>query len=316
MTTTAPESGNYVQAGGKYYASADAARAAGALPAVPATTSGQSTIDGQQLLAATLAEFNLQGLNMSQVWSEYVNSGDNEDYLLNSYLPTTPAFQNEYPQYAALTAKGYSVQDMANFNNQAQDLGQQFGIPAGFLTPARLADLQVSGWDTTELRSELQNYAVALQHPEIQARLASVDGQNALTPGGLAALFTDGSKAQPLLDQQFNAAAIGGASDRYGVGVSNAEANQLALNNGVTADQADAAFAKVGAAKPLLDALPGEAGGNISSDTAAAAIVGNDPVAQAALTLQQQKRQAQFQVGGGYQSSSTGLAGAGSASNQ
>lgn len=310
-TATAPASGNYIESGGLYYTNQEWQQ----LHPPAGTGDSSQVIDGKAYVASYLASLGLPSSMSNDAWTQYSNSGQNSDYLAN-WVTTTPAFQNQYPDYPQLRSQGYSVTDMVNFNQQAATLGQKYGIPAGFLTPARTSELMASGWDTTELDHELQNYAVALAHPEIQARLASVDGQNALTPGGLAALFTDGSKAQPLLDQQFNAAAIGGASDRYGVGVSQAEANQLALNNGVTANQADAAFAQVGAAKPLLDALPGEAGGNITSDTAAAAIVGKDPVAQAALTLQQQKRQAQFSGGGGYQQSSTGLAGAGSASNQ
>lgn len=278
---------------------------------VGTTPNGTDVIDGKQIVADYLTSLDLSGVSTDDAWNAYTNSGNNPNYLA-TWVTTTPAFKTIYPEYDEMRPKGYTITDLANWRKQATDLAQKYGVPDGFFTPQKFAELIRNGWDTTELNSVLQDYSYALYHPDVQNRLAASGVADAHTPGGLAVFFTDGPKSQALLDQQFLQAQIGAASDRYGVSVSDATAQALAQGD-VTAAAAQTGFQTLGQDKPLLSALPGSGESDISADTAALGVVGGDPAALAALKRRQQGRVAPFQGGGSLTTGPSGFTGAGGA---
>lgn len=265
-----------------------------------------NTLDGKAIVTAILDQYGLSSL-ADQAWNQYTNSGNSTAYL-QYWITTTPEFAARFPAYKQLAAegRGVTIDEYNAYIKQMDDFAHQYDVPDGFMDATTIGNMLLAGKEPQEVQQDLQDYAVALAHPDVQARLAGA-GLNvgSLTPGGLAAFFTDPKKAQPLLEQQFTAAQLGASSDQFGVSVTGDEANRLALQ-GVTAAQGQQAFGQVGALKPLLTPLPGSAEKPISTDTAAQAVVGGDPVAAAALKAQQGRRIAPFQAGGAFTTAAAG----------
>lgn len=273
-----------------------------------ASGAGQTSatdLSAKGIIQQTLDSYGLGSL-ADWAWQQYLNSGS-VDYVW-ALLPQQPAFQARFPAYNQLAqeGRGISIAEYNSYINQMVNLGKQYGVPDGFMDPETIGNMLLGGKDAQEVEEDLQDYAVALAHPDVQARLIAqgLDPSH-LTPGGLAAFFTDPKKAQPLLERQFTAAQLGASSDRFGVSISNDEANRLALA-GVSSAAGQSAFGQVGAAKPLLAALPGSSESNISNDQAAEALVGGNPEAAANLQARQARRLAPFQAGGAFTTSAAG----------
>lgn len=262
-------------------------------------------LSAKGIITQTLANYGLEDLG-SWAWQQYLASGST-DYVLTQ-LPTQPQFQAIYPAYNQLAkeGRGISIAQYHDYNNQMVQLAQKYGVPDGFMDANTVGQMLLAGKDTAEVDTDLQDYADALTHPDVQARLTQFGlDPTSITPGALAAFFTDPKKAQPLLERQFTAAQIGAATDRAGVSVSSQEALGLA-GLGITGQQARTDADKLGTLAPLLTPLPGSPETQISNDTAAQAVFGSDANAERLLTQRQDQRIAPFKAGGGFVRSTKG----------
>lgn len=317
-TTTAPASGNYIQSGGQYYTQAEwQAKNAG----VPGAAQASTAIDGRQIVADKLAQYNLPGLSLDDAWNAYVQSGNNIDYWANTWLPTTAAFQAVYPAYSKLAAMGdgITVAQYQAINKQWQQFGQQYGIPAGFITPDRIAQGLIAGQSMSEVQAGLNRAAQTLADPDVQAWMNAHPsdgglGGHQLTPGEIYAQLTDPAVSEQAAQDRFTQAQIGGAALRQGqdIGLGTAQSLQ---QSGVTQAQAQSGFGQIAQQSQLYGALPGNAGEkNISEDQAVGAQFGTS--ASDALAVQQRaaQRKATFAAGGSLATGNGGYQGAGTAS--
>lgn len=288
---------------------------------VPGAAPAATTLDGRQVLQNVLTQYGLTGLSLDDAWNAYVSSGDNMDYFTNTYLPTTPAFQAVYPAYSKLAqmGDGITVAQYQAVNQQWQQYGQQYGIPAGFITPDRIAQGLIAGQSMAEVQAGLNRAAQTLADPDVQAWMNANPadgglGGHQLTPGEIYAQATDPAVSEQAAQDRFTQAQIGGAALSQGQSINGQTAAQL-QQAGVTQAQASAGFNAIGQQAQLYGALPGNAGEkNLDQATAIGAQFGTDP--QDALAVQQRaaQRKATFAQSGSLATGSGGFAGAGTAS--
>jgi hypothetical protein len=165
-----------------------------------------------------------------------------------------------------------------------------------------------------ELNGRIQGAKEATYNmdPNTAARLAQDFG---LTPGSgaLASFFLDPTKALPLLQNQANAAKIGGQADNAGyAGLGNDTTLALA-QQGVTQAQAGQGFNALAHEQQLFQGLPGEQAPTITQKTQLDATFSGNADAQSQIEQRRQARQAQFADGGAFASTQQGMTGLGSA---
>lgn len=286
----------------------------------PGAAQASTTLDGQQIVQNVLNQFGLQGLSLNDAWNAYVSSGDNIDYFTNTYLPTTPAFQAVYPAYSKLAqmGDGITIAQYQNVNQQWQQFAQQYGIPAGFVTPDRIAQGLLAGQSMSEVQAGLNRAAQTLADPDVQAWMnahPSVGGLGGhqLTPGEIYAQATDPAVSEQAAQDRFTQAQIGGAALGQGQNIDQQTAQQLQLA-GVNQGSAQQGFNAIAQKAQLYGALPGNAGEQTLTEGQAVGAQFNTSAADANLVQQRAaQRKAVFQAGGSFATGQGGYAGAGTA---
>ncbi len=195
------------------------------------------------------------------------------------------------------------------YERQARQLMRAAGLPQGFydsdedFTTFLTGDLSIA-----ELGDRVTMAANAAFRMPAEARNALT--QWGMGPGDLTAFWIDPDKAQPLLERKYVAAQLAGASQRSGYGnLFEDEATNLATL-GVTAEQAEQGFGKLYESAELFQSLDNTED-QISKNEQLGATFGGDARAQRRIAQRQRKRQAQFEMGGGFASAQTGLVGLG-----
>ena len=309
---------------------------------------GNVTATGQQASALETLQstFAAYGFNPTQTqqltqwaWGEIVNNTDPTQVAIDLQTPGTtgyqvfeqqfPGFVNANQQLASQRLPAVSVAQYAAYQTQAQATAQAAGLPAGFINSQMIGTLVGNNVSASELSSRINN-ALTLAYnstPQQQAEFNAYFGGNytadgfgtpgSVTPGHIAALALDPTVAEPLVQQEIQAAQIGGAGVAAGVGsISQPLATQLA-QAGVTNSQALSGFQQIAPLTPLETALPGTAAaqsqGTVTADQLAQQQFLGDASATRALQVAEETRKAPFAGGGGDVSTQKGLVGAGSA---
>lgn len=224
----------------------------------------QSNQDAAAIIRNELTAWGFDQTAADWAWNELV-SGKSPDQVLYDFRQTDFYKNSIFGQInqARLAANKpvMSEQQILDYKNSALNIQQQAGLPTGFLTDSRIAQLAAGDVSIAELDKRVNtNYVAAAQAlPAVRDTLASYYGIPAdqITTGALAAYYLDPEHALPLLDRQFKAASIGAQGQITGYGpVDRQTAEQLAAQ-GVSQEQAQAGFSDLGRYRQLYTALPG-----------------------------------------------------------
>lgn len=281
---------------------------------IPAgTTAADKSAKAQ--LAATLKTYGLDASLVDTLWDKwYLGEGKDIDQVLLD-LPSTPQFQTRFPKYAEIQKAhpGFGVKDYMNYENAVKEQNQRYGLPDNFYSSGEdIANNLIRGVSATEREDRVKlGVAAAVQSPmENRAELARMYGVDL---GHLSAYFIDPTRAEPELQKQVAAAAIGGAAVRSQFGLLNKDEAERIAQLGLSEQEIGKGFGDLYRQQELMTALPGQAGteSDISRQAALSAQFGGDAAAQQALANQQRKRQATFAGGGQYQGGQAGIGGLG-----
>jgi hypothetical protein len=186
--------------------------------------------------------------------------------------------------------------------NQYRSLFRNSGLPTGFYTDKETTDMLISNDVSLAEVSERVNQgyeAVANADPVVVREMQRLYG---VDQGGLAAYFLDPEKATPALTRQARAAQIAGEARQEDFTLTLGQAEMLS-RQGIEAPQAQAGFQAMGALEEVFTTTTGEAQAGetgFRQGEQIGAVFGTSGAAQQRLRQRQRRRQAQFEMGGGF----------------
>jgi hypothetical protein len=260
-------------------------------------------ITDQDAVALLSTELSSWGFGSDAIdWAKaQIQSNNSIDQILYS-LRQQPFYQNSiFGQVAASRTKAglpaMTEAQILSYKDYAIGLGQQAGLPQGFITDKELTTLMGSDVSTAELDQRItQGYQAAIKAaPDVLDQLRTYYG---VTPGGLAAYYLDPTRALPLLQNQFTSAQIGAEATRTGYGAIDQPNAMLLAQQGTTESQAKTGFTDLAKQAQLFNALPGEGVNGITQEIQLGAEFGGNAQDQQAIKQRAEQRTAVF--GGNY----------------
>lgn len=264
-----------------------------------------SSAGAQEFFKAWWADQGLSSL-ANWAWQKILNGESKEQIMIEARA--TPEYKARFPGMEQLVKEQRAPTEVEYiaFEKQVRGLLHQWGMPAGIYdTPADIAKMLIGNVSAVEVNNRLQLAAAAVYSAPQEVRDALTQ-RYGITPGGLVAFYLDPTKAEPVLQAQYNAAQVTGAARAQHVTIADPIADELAAR-GVSYDQALAGFGNV-AATQALGAGFGETAGQ---NTRTAAEFG-DAAARTTTTRVQRGRLARFGGGGSLSESNQGVSGLGS----
>lgn len=281
------------------------------------------------ILKATIARFRLNPEQQKAVFDFFDNKVADPTVELNEttisyYVSQDPAIQTIFDERFAgnklLREQGkteYSYSSYVALEQELQDDLRNAGFPPGFYDdPQSIARFIGGEVSRAELRDRAQAaYAVVRQSdPNTVAELRNLYGVN---EGELAAYFLDPTKAMDSIGKRLTgqdlirrvqAAQIGAQTrTQAGIGLSAQEAEQLAAQ-GVTQQSAREAATSIRQSEELFaPVMPGEE--QISQQEQLSGVLGLNAEAAQRIATRRRRRQAEFQQGGGFATTQTGVSG-------
>lgn len=274
-------------------------------PATPQTPQSQSQANAYAVLYAQFKQYGLESL--APVIMEYIRQGYSGETVA-IMLRDTPEYKQRFPAMEALRQSGRAINevDYVNYEINAAQLEQKYGMPKGFLTDSQtIARLLTNNVAADDLRGRVELNAAASMDapPELRQTLSDYYGLDA--QGALTAYYLDPDHSLSYLERQMATAKIGAAARRQSLAIGLDTAEGL-RQRGVTEQQADQGFAQVAALQRLQY-------GDESTVGQSDLVEGAFGDAQAAQRVQQaqQGRRARFGGGGGAVESQQGISGLG-----
>lgn len=286
----------------QYLASGGGPSAAGGQPA--------ATLDGKAILQTILDSYGLSGLDINAAWNAYVSSGDNIDYLTNTWLPTQKAFQAAFPAWEAWSKQGGTVASYVQYQNTVHQEARAAGFADGTIDQDTISAWINNGVSATEAQERILDASKVVNQLDKNSQEYLATREMGLSDGDLASIWFDPNKALPLLETKLAAAQIGGAAAGAGIGLGTSLAEQLA-RQGVTGQQAQQGFGDIANQQQLYGQLPGQQGAALSQAQQVGAEFGTDASAAQKVKQTAAQRVAAFQTGGGPAQTSQGFTGAG-----
>lgn len=261
---------------------------------------------------------------------------------LNDWLKSQPEYEAAFPglsKYNANAAKAGQKPITENaylgLQNSYTQTARNFDLPQGFLTSQTIAKLIEGGVSAKEFedRVMLGYEASKKADPQTKAILLQEYG---LSSGDLTAFFLNPQVAESTINQRMASATLQGYAKNVGLDLSQAGGENLAgmiktSTSSVTGAQnpystltlqgAEQAIQKAGQDAQLQKSLPGSGMPTVTTDQQIGAQVPgymgmNQQVEQIQVGRAEQARVAPFESGGGYDSSTKGVTGIGSARTQ
>jgi hypothetical protein len=283
-------------------------------PTTPPTglTAAQQSAKGQ--LASDLNAVGLGSL-ADWAWNQYLTGSPETQIFLD--MRNQQAYKDRFPGMAELQSQGQAISEAQyiNYEQSAIGLMHSYGIDtATFGTRQQLGQYIGGQTSLAELgqRMQLASQAVTTTPQSTRDFLAS---QYGVSHGDLTGYFLDTKLSEPLLQQRFNAAQVGGAGMDTGVfggnGINRTQAETLA-QQGVTYSGALAGFGTLAhnalATQGNLAGLENQ--NTVGADTALAATFSHNGAAANALQNAEDAQRNQF-GGGGVGVSNSGATGLG-----
>jgi hypothetical protein len=282
------------------------------------------------VLRATVARFKLNPQQQQTVFNFFdakvtdptvsLNDETIIQYYVSQDAEVQKIFDERFAGNKALRDAGKTEYSYSNYLALEQELQNDIrdaGFPPGFYDdPASLAKFIGGEVSRAELRDRAQAAYVAVRQadPNTVAELKNLYGVN---EGELAAYFLDPTKALDAmgkrltgqdLTRRVQAAQIGAqARTQAGMGLTSTQAEQL-VAQGVTTQEAQQGFAAIRQQQELFQpVMAGEQ--QISQQEQIGAALGTNAEAAQRVATRRRRRQAEFERGGGFAASQTGLAG-------
>jgi hypothetical protein len=289
------------------------ATAGTATPALAQGTPGQD--DAMAIIQGVLDQYGLGSL-ATWAWGLITQGLDANAVQLQLYQ--RPEFKTRFPAIEARQKAGLppiSPGDYVNYENQAQQLFNQYGLPSDFYSKeggqAMVDKLISADVSINEAQTRLGDYAQAVyaSNPAVVQQLQNLYG---VTPGELTSFFIDPATALPIIQKRFASAQIAGQAQIAGYNPLTQQQAETLYNQGVTQTQAQQGFQQLGLERQLFSALPGQQGAAITPDQQMAAqFMGNADAARL-IEMQRQQRLGAFAGGGQFASTTQrGLTGLG-----
>jgi hypothetical protein len=281
------------------------------------------------ILKATVARFRLNPQQQQAVVAFFDDkiadpTVELNDTTISFYVSQDPAIQTIFDERFAgnkiLRDQGkteYSYSSYVALEQELQEDLRNSGFPPGFYDdPASMARFIGGEVSRAELRDRAQAaYTVVRQSdPNTVAELRNLYGVN---EGELAAYFLDPTKALDAMGKRLTgqdlvrrvqSAQIGAqARTQAGIGLTAEQAERLTAQ-GVDTEEAREAFSAIGQQRELFaPVMQGEE--QISEQEQIDAALGLNAEAAQRVATRRRRRQAEFQQGGGFATSQTGLSG-------
>lgn len=262
---------------------------------------------GFAIIRRMLEDYGLGSL-ANWAWERKRAGVSDEQILIELY--DTPEFQQAYPEYKQLAAKGraYSVAELQAYRKAVVGIYRMYGIPQGFYdSPEDLSALAAGEVSIAEVSKRVSDAAEAMfqSSPTVRDEMQRLYG---IGQGSLIAYFLDPNRAEPLIRQQYVSAQIGAQARDTGFGMLTQDEAQRLAGQGVDSQQAQKAFNDLAGARELFGALDrGES--DISRDTQLGAAFGGNADAQRQVEQRRGRRLAEFQQGGGFATNKEGMVG-------
>lgn len=275
-------------------------------PAAPQSPDmSQGMQDANAIIQQQLNAWGLGGLS-SWAWQE-ISQGATANQVTND-LYSTKEFQQQFRVIFDRQAKGLTPitpNDVLNYRKTASELAQAAGLPSGFMNSSLADEMLGNDVSTSELQSRVDAAKTAIYNadPNQQAVFQQLYSAG-VTPGALAAHFLDPTLALPILQNQLQAAQLGGISLDEGLGaigsktgLSQAELERLAAA-GVSNSQGASILGKLSHEQSLATPLVGESAQTVGVDQAAQAEAGLNQNAADQLAREAQQRVDEFNSSG------------------
>lgn len=266
-------------------------------------------------LAATLQNYGLDPSLVDTLWTDWhVGQGKQINQILLD-LPQTPQFQTRFPKYQEIQKAhpGFGVADYINYENAVHEQNQRYGMPDNFYSSGEdIANNLIKGVSANEREDRIKlGVAAAIQSPmENRAEMQRLYGVDL---GHLTSYFLDPTRAEPELQKQVAASAIGGQSVRSQFGLLSKDEAERIAQLGLSDQEVGKGFSDLYSQRQFTQALPGQEASQtgITREQQLAAQFGGDAAAQEAVLREQEKRKAEFAKGGSFSSGQQGISGLG-----
>jgi hypothetical protein len=258
---------------------------------------------------------------------------------LNDWLKAQPEYQAAFPglakynDNAAKTGqKPINENQYLSLQNSYTQTARNFDLPQGFLNSQTISKLIEGGVSAKEFEDRIMMGYEAAKKADPQTK-AILQQQYGLSSGDLTAFFLNPKVAESTITQRMASATLQGYAKNVGLDMSQAGGESLAgmiktPTSNVTGAQnpystltlqgAEQAVQKAGQDAQLQKSLPGSGMPTVTADQQIGAQVPgymgmNQQAEQVQVGRAEQARVAPFESGGGYESSTKGVTGIGSA---
>lgn len=235
-------------------------------------------------------------------------TGSQEDFLRS--LRNTTQYQTRFAGNAARVKAGLpelTPGEYVSIENQYRNVFQYYDIPKEFYDETSDFQKLIEGnVDSAELQNRVTNGFVAVRDssPDVIKQMKELYGVN---EAQLATYFLDPTKGSNILRRQAEAAKVGAAAAQGGIQLDVSLAERLASEN-LTPEQVRQGAATVTRQGQVYEAL--QAGEDtISQQEALQAEFGLSEAAAQRVRQRQRRRQAEFEQGGGFAQTQTGITG-------
>lgn len=246
-------------------------------------------------------------------WNEFLHGVPVNQIMLD--IRGTDTYQKRFPAMAELAKQGRAVSESQyiQLENSYRDVMHAYGLPQGFYDqPQDFAKFMTGNVSPQELNQRVSQYSQAVLGDQTTlSELSRIYGEVGHTnnpAGDLLAHYLDPTKAVPLLQRQYEAAAFSAAGVESGYGgLTKAQAEQYSI--GTTPGQAQQGFGTLVQDKELFGGLPGEGQGQISEDTQLGAAFGGNEKAREQIQSRAKLRVAEGAGASSFSASREGVSG-------
>lgn len=264
--------------------------------------------DARDVLRSYLAYL---GLPAEEGWVlDQIIQGRSED-AIKLDLVRRPAFQARFPDYQAHVDRGQAmtVDEMIAYEKAVGGMMHQYGMP-GYMydSPDDFAAWRGGQVSIAEMQQRLEKARAGwlTAPPEEKAYLERTYG---LDDAGGTAFWFDPDRALPHLERAVGESLAAGAATRSGFGqLDQPQAGRIA-ELGVSREQAEQGFAGLARDRDLFQTQAGEDA--IDVDSQISATFAGDAQARARIEQRRRRRAGDYEQGGGFTATQTGLTGVG-----
>lgn len=269
--------------------------------------------DAELILRAALEQYGLGSLSarLYELYTQDLITIDMTDDQKLLALKDTPEYKERFKANELRKTRGLSERkpsEIIALEKAYQATMNANGLPSGFYdSKDDYVNLIAGDVSPEELQSRIDNgyTAVTQANPETVQQMKELYG---VDQGTLVAYFLDPVRTESVIKRQA-AAAQRSAQARLqaGMQLSQQQAEQL-VAEGVTQQEAQAGFSRISAERELFTPIAGEQGA-ITQQEQIGATFGTDAAAAQRVATRRRRRRAEFEAGGGFATSQTGMSG-------